>query len=71
MINVAEKHQRRIAKATLKMSDAGARIMGGMTKADARKFLGITICQSCKADCSFAGKTSGIVKKFTCLHFEE
>jgi len=31
---------KKIAKATLKMSDAGARIMGGMTKEEAREFLG-------------------------------
>lgn len=36
---VPEKHQIRIAKDTLKMSDAGARIMGGMTKEQAREIL--------------------------------
>lgn len=35
-MDVFKKHQLRIAKATLKMSDAGARIMGGMTKEEAR-----------------------------------
>ncbi len=38
-ISVPQKHQLKIAKDTLKMSDAGARIMGGMTKEKARKFL--------------------------------
>ena len=38
-LTVFERHQRRIALATLKMSDAGALIMGGMTKDEARKFL--------------------------------
>jgi len=37
--SVALKHQRKIAYATLKMSDAGAVIMGGMTKQEARKIL--------------------------------
>ena len=40
MQDVAKKHQRKIAKTTLKMSDIGARIMGGMTKKEAREFLG-------------------------------
>jgi hypothetical protein len=44
ILTVPEQHQLRIAKDTLRMSDAGARIMGGMTKAEARaiirKFLG-------------------------------
>ena len=31
-MNVFDKHQLKIAKDTLKMSDAGALIMGGMTK---------------------------------------
>lgn len=38
-IGVPEKHQKRIAIDTLKMSDAGANIMGGMTKEEAREFL--------------------------------
>ena len=32
-------HQIKIAKSTLKMSDIGARIMGGMTKDEARDIL--------------------------------
>lgn len=39
ILGVAEKHQRRIAVSTLKMTDIGAAIMGGMNKADARQFL--------------------------------
>ncbi len=39
MFTVAEKHQKRIAISTLKMSDVGASIMGGMNKAEARAFL--------------------------------
>lgn len=39
MENVFDKHQKRIAKDTLKMSDAGASIMGGMTKEEARQVL--------------------------------
>lgn len=35
-LTVPDKHQLRIARATLKLSDAGARIMGGMTKTEAR-----------------------------------
>ena len=37
--DVALGHRLKIAKATLRYSDIGARIMGGMTKADARLFL--------------------------------
>jgi len=39
MKSIFDKHQFKIAKDTLKMSDAGARIMGGMTKEQARVFL--------------------------------
>jgi hypothetical protein len=35
-LSVPEKHQLRIARATLKMSDIGVRIMGGMSKEEAR-----------------------------------
>ena len=35
-LSVPEKHQLKIAKDTLKMSDVGAMIMGGMTKDEAR-----------------------------------
>lgn len=35
-LSVPEKHQLKIAKQTLKYSDVGARIMGGMTKEEAR-----------------------------------
>ncbi len=38
-VNPFLKHQIAIAKATLRMSDAGARIMGGMTKDEARAIL--------------------------------
>ena len=38
-MNILEKHQVKIAKATLKMSDIGAAIMGGMTKEHARQIL--------------------------------
>lgn len=37
--DVATRHQIKIAKDTMKMSDAGAMIMGGMTKDEARKVL--------------------------------
>lgn len=44
ILTTPEQHQLRIAKETLKLSDAGARILGGMTKGEARaiirKFLG-------------------------------
>jgi hypothetical protein len=44
ILTIPEQHQLRIAKQTLRMSDAGARIMGGMSKAEARaiirRFLG-------------------------------
>jgi hypothetical protein len=35
-LSVPEKHQLKIAKATLKMSEIGAKIMGGMTHEEAR-----------------------------------
>ncbi len=38
-ISVPGRHQLKIAKDTMKMSDAGAMIMGGMTKAEAREIL--------------------------------
>lgn len=38
-LTVPERHQKNIALKTLKMSDAGARVMGGMTKEEAREFL--------------------------------
>jgi hypothetical protein len=38
-LSVFDKHQLKIAKDTLKMSDAGALIMGGMTKEEARKVI--------------------------------
>jgi hypothetical protein len=38
-LSVPEKHQLNIAKKTLKMSDAGANVMGGMNKKEAREFL--------------------------------
>jgi len=36
---VADKHQTAIARRTLRMNEAGARIMGGMTHKEAREFL--------------------------------
>ena len=38
-LSVPETHQLRIARDTLKMSDAGALIMGGPTKAEAREII--------------------------------
>ena len=38
-LSVFEKHRLKIAKKTLKMSDIGARIMGGMTKEEAKEFI--------------------------------
>lgn len=38
-LSVPEQHQKKIALATLRMSDVGASIMGGMSKAEARAFL--------------------------------
>lgn len=39
MTDVFRKHQIAIAKKTMKMSDVGALIMGGMTKVEAKKIL--------------------------------
>ena len=38
-LTVFEKHQKKIAEATLRMSDAMINIMGGMTKQEAQEFL--------------------------------
>ena len=38
-LSVAQRHQLSIALSTLKMSDAGVLVMGGMTKEEARDFL--------------------------------
>ena len=38
-LDIFQKHQLRIAKDTLKMSDAGALVMGGMTKEDAKDII--------------------------------
>lgn len=38
-LTVPEQHQLKIARQTLRMSDAGARIMGGMTKEEARQIV--------------------------------
>ena len=38
-MDIFQGHQFKIAKDTLRLSDIGARVMGGMTKAEARDFL--------------------------------
>ena len=38
-LTVPEQHQLKIARKTLTYSDVGARIMGGMTKAEARQVI--------------------------------
>ena len=38
-MSIFDKHQLKIAKDTLKMSDAGAFIMAGMTKDEARRII--------------------------------
>lgn len=38
-MNVFDKHQLNIAKKTLKMSDVGILIMGGMTRDEARQII--------------------------------
>ena len=38
-LSVFDKHQLKIARQTLKMTDAGALIMGGMTKQEAVKVI--------------------------------
>lgn len=38
-LSVPEQHQLRVARQTLKMSDMGARIMGGPTKQEAREII--------------------------------
>ena len=38
-LTVPERHQLKIARATLNMSDVGALVMGGPTKAEAREII--------------------------------
>lgn len=38
-LSVPERHQLRIARDTLKMSDVGALVMGGPSKDDARRII--------------------------------
>lgn len=38
-LTIPEKHQLKIAEDTLRMSDAMARIMGGMTKDEAKEII--------------------------------
>ena len=38
-LNIFDKHQLKIAYSTMKMSDVGAAIMGGMTKEEARQVI--------------------------------
>ena len=38
-MTVFEQHQLKIARRTMQMSDVGAKIMGGMTKPEAKEFL--------------------------------
>lgn len=38
-LSVPEQHQLKIARKTLTYSDVGARIMGGMTKTEARQII--------------------------------
>lgn len=38
-LSVFEYHQLRIAKATLRMTDEGANVMGGPSKAEARRII--------------------------------
>lgn len=39
LLSIPEQHRLKIARRTLTLSDAGARIMGGMTKDEARAFI--------------------------------
>lgn len=59
--SVPDQHQRKIAKQTLRYSDAGARIMGGPTKDEARKILGKAL--SSRIENSVNGTTKSKVKK--------
>lgn len=38
-LTIFEKHQLKIARSTLKLSDVGSSIMGGMTKKEAIEFI--------------------------------
>ena len=38
-MDIFDKHQLKIARSTLKMSDVGVRIMGGMTKEEAKEVI--------------------------------
>jgi hypothetical protein len=50
-LSVPEKHQLRIARDTLKMSDVGALIMGGPTKSEARQIILKLTGRPAKEDC--------------------
>lgn len=39
VLSVPERHQLKIARSTLQMSDMGARVMGGPTKEQAREII--------------------------------
>jgi len=38
-MDIGKQHQLRIARATLRLSDTGSRLMGGMTKEEARQII--------------------------------
>jgi hypothetical protein len=38
-LTIPEKHQLKVARDTLRMNDVMARVMGGMTKAEARQVI--------------------------------
>ena len=46
MENVARNHQTKIAKATLRMPNAIANVMGGPSKKEATQYLSRTVCCS-------------------------
>jgi hypothetical protein len=59
-MDVARKHQERIARDTLKLSDAMVPVMGGMTKAEACRILGLdpdetvrSVCENCGAPADY------------------
>jgi hypothetical protein len=54
-LSVPEQHQLRVARQTLRYSDAGARIMGGPTKAEAREIIARLTGRKASGNPFFAG----------------
>ena len=74
-LSVFDKHQLRIAKDTLKMTDVGAYIMGGMTKAQAvdviKRFTGVDRSNELKSDGTLQEVPGGSAYEARLAHCKE